>query len=104
MRALPSYEYELTAPIPEIDGEVGDVLVWQWPRVGLVKFLPGDTRIRDMALMPAHWQYLFFKYEDRLQPCFRDLPSPIALARAVRTGSAPGGRVSLARSRLRLMD
>lgn len=87
MRTLPrrdpmqAYEYVLAGPIPEIDGEPGDVLVWQYPRVVLVsKFQGPQYETRSVTILPDYWVWLFTAYDDRLIPQFSDAPPPVELA------------------------
>lgn len=98
-----AYEYVLKGDVPPIEGRAGDVLVWAWPRVGLVR-AGEDPRVLDGH--PAFWWWLFEEYGSALTP--REAPrQPLAallpLPSSPETrGSAASARPAAARS-LRLL-
>jgi hypothetical protein len=63
-----SHEYLVLGPIPEIDGRPGDILVWDYPTVALVRRVQNRPEFALIELHPNHWWHLFSKYEDRLVP------------------------------------
>lgn len=75
---MSTFEFELTAAIPEIGGLPGDVLVWQDPRVFLVRRDHNSAAVTNLRLFPSYWTFLFSKYEDRLFYLEPDAP-PLAL-------------------------
>ncbi len=84
-----AFEYDVLSPIPEIGAEPGDVLYWRYPRVALTRTLPYGEQVTLLKILPQHWIYLFFKYEDRLQPRAEDAPAPLALAHQVLAAPRP---------------
>lgn len=84
-----AYEYLVLEPIPDIGARTGDVLVWDYPTVALVRARRrGRSNVDLITMHPQHWVYVFMKYEDRLTPFDPDAPPVVALAEtAVGSGS-----------------
>lgn len=80
-----SHKYQLLGPIPEIDGAVGDVLVWRHPQVYLVRprldFFEESFTVTPLRIMGAYWWFIFSKYENRLDPLDAEAPPVQELAR-----------------------
>lgn len=86
------YHYQLTAPIPEIEGEPYDILVWRYPQVYLTRrtvdlFGKDSVVVIKLRVFASYWWFLFSKYEERLAPLDPDAPPVQALA-----GSIPKSR------------
>jgi hypothetical protein len=79
------YRYQLLAPVPEIDGEPGDVFVWAFPNVYLVRYLPNffggeNEAVIRLRVKPGYWWFILSKYEERFLPLDVSAPPVSALA------------------------
>jgi hypothetical protein len=63
-----AYEYLVLDTIPEIDALPGDVLVWQFPVVALVRLVHNHPKLSLVQMHPNHWWFILSKYSDRLTP------------------------------------
>lgn len=73
------YEYLVLEAIPEIDARPGDVLVWNYPVVALVRRSRVRPTLSTIRMHEAHWWFVFSKYEDRLTPYASDCPPVLSL-------------------------
>lgn len=95
---MPAYEYEVVRNIPEIGARVWDVLVWRYPEIWLCRKRDGEI---EHWKYPAHYTFLFLKYEDHLRPLSVEAPSMMSLARqAVGDWRPPLPEPSVVRLRL----
>lgn len=103
---MAAYEYLVLAPIPEIDARPGDVLVWDYPAVALIRRTHARPRMSLIRMHPNHWWFVLSKYEDRLTPYDAESP-PVAALPGIAVGDASpppaGPPEQLAARHLRLL-
>lgn len=80
-----TWEFRVLAPIPEIDARVGDVLVWEYPTVALVRKTRPGEHVCIVRMQLNRWWSFFSEYGDRLSVLSASAPSRPAPTR-VATG------------------
>lgn len=97
------YRFLLTEDVPDIEGQAGDVLVWEYPRVSLYRQVRLGEQITLLKLMPQHWVYVILKYDDRFSPLDDETPYAAELLGQLPTRHQPSPGEHVPDLQLRLL-